>query len=91
MTVHDLANSPNRNEPLDGMLLYFSKPFDKVPHQRLLENSAIMKFVDTCTVELRISKQIENKKYLVLEGKHSSRSEVTSGVPRRAVFRRFSS
>jgi tRNA G46 methylase TrmB len=37
MTVHDLANSPNRNEPLDGMLLYFSKPFDKVPHQRLLE------------------------------------------------------
>ena len=37
MTVHDLANSPNRNEPVDGMLLYFSKAFDKVPHQRLLE------------------------------------------------------
>jgi hypothetical protein len=37
MSVHDLANSPNRNEPVDGMLLYFSKAFDKVPHQRLLE------------------------------------------------------
>ena len=37
MTVHDLANSSNRNEPVDGMLLYFSKAFDKVPHQRLLE------------------------------------------------------
>ena len=37
MTVHDLANSPNRNEPVDGMLLYFSKAFDKVPNQRLLE------------------------------------------------------
>jgi hypothetical protein len=37
MTVHDLANSPNRNEPVDGMLLYFSKAFDKMPNQRLLE------------------------------------------------------
>lgn len=37
MTVHDLASSPNINESVDGMLLYFSKAFDKVPHQRLLE------------------------------------------------------
>ena len=36
MTVQ-IANSPNRNEPVDGMLLYFSKAFDKVPQQKLLE------------------------------------------------------
>ena len=37
MTVQDLANSLNRNEQVDGILLDFSKAFDKVPHQRLLE------------------------------------------------------
>jgi hypothetical protein len=37
MTVHDLANSPNRNEPVGGMLLYFSKAFDKVSQQKLLD------------------------------------------------------
>ena len=36
MTVQDLANSLNRNEQVDGILLDFSKAFDKVPHQRLL-------------------------------------------------------
>jgi hypothetical protein len=51
MTVHDLANSPNRNEPVDGMLLYFSKALIK----GYWKSSAIIKFVDTCTVELRIS------------------------------------
>ena len=51
MSVHDLANSPNRNEPVDGMLLYFSKALIK----GYWKSSAIIKFVDTCTVELRIS------------------------------------
>ena len=36
MTVQDLANNLNRNEQVDGILLDFSKAFDKVPHQRLL-------------------------------------------------------
>jgi hypothetical protein len=43
--------------------------------------------VEKHTIYWFISIQIGNKEYLVLEGKHSSRSEVTSGVPRRAVFR----
>jgi hypothetical protein len=43
MTLHHLANSPNRNEPVDGMRFYFSKAFDKVPHQRLLEKLSYYK------------------------------------------------
>ena len=37
MTAQDLADNLNRNKQVDGILLDFSKAFDKVPHQRLLD------------------------------------------------------
>ena len=36
-TVQDLAKGLNDGEQIDAVLLDFSKAFDKVPHQRLLE------------------------------------------------------
>ena len=37
LTVQDLAKGLNDGEQIDAVLLDFSKEFDKVPHQRLLE------------------------------------------------------
>ena len=56
MTVHDLANSPNRNEPVDGICFSTSvKHSTKCHIKGYWKSSAIIKFVDICTVELRIS------------------------------------
>jgi hypothetical protein len=80
MTVQDLANSLNRNEQVDGILLDFSKAFDKVPHQRLLEKLSY--YGVRGNLHNWIKDFLTNQKQeVVLEGKHSSRSEVTSDVP----------
>ena len=72
MTVQDLANSLNRNEQVDGILLDFSKAFDKVPHQRLLEKLSY--YGVRGNLHNWIKDFLTNQKQeVVLEGKHSSR------------------
>jgi hypothetical protein len=36
LTIQDLADRLNNGEQIDCILLNFSKAFDKVPHQRLI-------------------------------------------------------
>ena len=36
LTIHDLAKALYSGDQIDGILLDFSKAFDKVPHNRLL-------------------------------------------------------
>jgi hypothetical protein len=37
ITLQDLANGLNSEDQLDGIILDFSKAFDKVPHRRLID------------------------------------------------------
>ena len=80
--MQDLADNLNRNEQVDGILLNFSKAFDKVSHQRLVEKLSYYGVRGNLHSWIKDFLTNRNQE-VVLEGKHSSRSEVTSGVPTR--------
>ena len=85
MTAQDLADSLNRNQQVDGILLDFRKAFDKVPHQRLLDKLSY--YGVRGNLHSWIKDFLTNRKQeVVLEGKHSSRSEVISGVSQGTVL-----
>lgn len=85
LTIHDLAQGLRGKEQIDAILLDFSKAFDKVPHERLLLKlhhvgvrgmllSWIRDFLTGRTQQV------------VLEGKKSNTSNVSSGVPQGTVL-----
>ena len=84
LTVQDLKKGLNDGEQIGAVLLDFSKAFDKVPHQRLLEK--------LCHYGLRdsLNKWIadflaDRQQEVVLEGTHSNATKVTSSVPQGTV------
>ena len=80
LTIHDLAKALDSGDQLDGILLDFSKAFDKVPHNRLLmilghygvRNNSLSCIQDFLS---------DRTQTVVLEGNSSSTNPVASGVP----------
>ena len=82
VTAHDLLGYNDRNKQVDTMILYFSKAFDTVPHQRLLlklENYGIRGPILNLITKFLTQREM----CIVVEGEKSRQAPVGSGVPPR--------
>ena len=85
LTIHDMAKAINDNKSVHAVVLDFSKAFDKVPHQRLLQklwyygiHGSLFNWFDSFLQE--------RFQMVVCEGKSSQPVSVTSGVPQGTVL-----
>ena len=84
LTVDDLARGLRDKEQIDAILLDFSKAFDKVPHERLLLK---LHYVGVRGQLLSWIRDFltDRTQQVILEGKKSNQSDVSSGVPQGTV------
>ena len=84
-TCHDLAIGLNQNTQTDGILLDFSKAFDRVSHKRLLHK---LNFYGVRDRNLEWAKSFlsDRLQRVVIDGVPSSYSNVISGVPQGTVL-----
>ena len=85
ITLQELADGLNTGEQIDCVLLDFSKAFDKVLHQRLL-NKCEHYGIRGNTLQWIASFLQNRTQKVVLDGKSSDTSDVPSGVPQGTVM-----
>ena len=85
LTINDLAKALDNSQQIDGILLDFSKVFDKVPHRRLAAKLHHYG-VRGKTLSWIQSFLAGRTQQVTLEGQTSSTSPVTSRVPQGTVL-----
>ena len=85
LTVNDFARSLNEGQQLDTILLDFSKAFDKVNHRKLCLK--LNHYGVRGQTLMWIKNFLHNRSQrVVVNGKESSSTDVTSGVPQGTVL-----
>ena len=83
--AHDLAKNCHGGHQTDVLVMDFSKAFDKVGHERLLQK--IMHYGITGRTQKWIRSFLSGRRQrVVLDGEHSDQVAVTSGVPQGSVL-----
>ena len=85
ITTHDLASALDNRQQVDAVVLDFSKAFDHVPHQRLLQklhhygiNTSLLHWIENFLTT--------RSQRVVIDGESSDFVPVTSGVPQGTVL-----
>ena len=82
---HDLTSSLDKGIQIDMLVLDFSKAFDRVPHQRLLQN--LQHFRVQGSLHSWIASFLSDRtQSVVVEGSSSDSVPVVSGVPQGSVL-----
>ena len=82
---HDLARGLDNSQQIDGILLDFSKVFDKVPHRRLADK--LHHYGVRGKTQSWIQSFLAGRtQHVTLEGQALSTSPVASGVPQGTVL-----
>ena len=85
LTVQDLAYSLNNKKQVDLIIMDFSKAFDVVPHNRLLQK--LKRYGINNKTHTWISNFLRHRvQRVVVGGEHSTWAEVDSGVPQGTVL-----
>ena len=85
ITTHDLAQSLNNKLQVDMIIMDFSKAFDTVPHNRLLNK--LNRYGIGNKTHNWISNFLKYRKQgVVIGGEHSTWTQVISGVPQGTVL-----
>ncbi|CAH1268376.1 HSD11B1L [Branchiostoma lanceolatum] len=85
LTLQDLSNNLDNNKQVDVAVLYFSKAFDTVPHERLLSKLEHYGISDLLQSWFRAF-LTERTQRVVFDGGTSKAVRVTSGVPQGTVL-----
>ena len=85
LTVEDLAMNLDHGDQMDMIILNFSKAFDKVPHQRLI-NKLQFYGIQGSTLTWIKSWLTNRSQSVIIDGMCSKSADVTSGVPQGTVL-----
>jgi hypothetical protein len=83
--AHEAANTLKEGKQMDVLVMDFSKAFDKVGHERLCHKLALHGVRGRTLSWIRAFLTGRTQE-VVVEGKHSDRAEVISGVPQGSVL-----
>ena len=84
LTTHDLANTLNNKSQTDMIIMDFSKAFDTVPHNRLLNK--LNRYGINNNTRTWISNFLKCSKQRVVGREHSTWTNVGSGLPQGPVL-----